>query len=328
MLLEIRDLQVNLHVSREVLHVLCGVHISLERGDRLALVGESGSGKTMTGLSVMRLLPTSARVISGQVFLDGTDLLSMPEREASKLRGKKIAMIFQNALTSLNPLIRIGDQIADIYRRNTDQSKREAWEKAIKALEVTGIPNPADRARNFPHEFSGGMAQRVLIALALASEPTLLIADEPTSGLDVTIQAQIIALINEVAQRLNMTLIVISHDIGVVSKICNRIAVMYAGTVMESGTTEQVIRHSANPYTRALIECATGQPEDRRMPYIPGRVVDLRQEWKGCPFAPRCAYAKDICANEAPPEVELSKGHISRCHFAEQLADYQKGVRQ
>lgn len=317
-LLTIHDLHVDLTVDREVLHALRGVNLSITRGERLALVGESGSGKTMTVLSVMRLLPTSGRIVSGQIVFDGEDVTRLPESAIRPLRGRRIAMIFQNAQAALNPLIRVGDQIADVYRQHGRLGRKAAWDKAVEALEATGIPNAPVRARGYPHEFSGGMAQRVMIALALASSPELLIADEPTSGLDVTIQGQVIDLIREVAGRLNTTLIIISHDIALVATICNRLAVMYAGEVMESGTTAQVMPRPANPYTAALMEYVEAEPGDR-MPFIPGRVVDLRQMWTGCPFAPRCAYAQAICHEQAPSLVEVEAGHVSLCHFAREV---------
>jgi oligopeptide/dipeptide ABC transporter ATP-binding protein len=318
-LLQIRDLNVELRVNRETLHVLRGVNLDVYPGDMLALVGESGSGKTLTGLSIMRLLPSTARITGGQMRFDGVDLATLPEPALRAMRGKRLAMIFQNASAALNPLISVGNQIADVYRRHTSLSRRDAWQKAVAALDATGIPNAADRARSYPHEFSGGMAQRALIALTLASAPALLIADEPTSGLDVTIQVHVIDLIRDVIRRLNTTLIVISHDIGLVSTICNRIAVMYAGYVMESGTVEQITAHPANPYTRALLDCAVTQTPGERMPFIPGRVPDLRQQWRGCPFAPRCASAQAICREQRPPLVTVEEGHTSLCHFAREV---------
>jgi oligopeptide/dipeptide ABC transporter ATP-binding protein len=325
-LLTIRDLHVDLTVDREVLHALRGVNLSVQRGERLALVGESGSGKTMTVLSVMHLLPTTGRIVSGEIIFDGTDTTRLPESAIRTLRGRRIAIIFQNAQAALNPLIRVGDQIADVYRQHGKLNRSAAWARSVEALEATGIPNAAERARNYPHEFSGGMAQRVMIALALASSPELLIADEPTSGLDVTIQGQVVDLIRSVAGRLNTTLVIISHDIGLLASICNRMAVMYAGVVMESGTTAQIMQHPANPYTEALLEYVEAEPSDR-MPFIPGRVVDLRQTWQGCPFAPRCAYAQAICHAEAPPLVEVEAGHVSLCHFAREVFEQQAGSR-
>lgn len=318
-LLQIRDLSLELRVNRETLHALRGLNLEVYPGDMLALVGESGSGKTLTGLSIMRLLPSTARITGGQMLFDGLDLAALPEAALRAMRGKKLAMIFQNAAAALNPLISVGNQIADVYRRHGGLSKRDAWQKAVEALDATGIPNAADRARSFPHEFSGGMAQRALIALTLASAPTLLIADEPTSGLDVTIQVHVIDLIRDVIRRLNTTLIVISHDIGLVATICSRIAVMYAGVVMESGSVQQITTRPANPYTRALLDCAVAQAPGERMPFIPGRVPDLRQPWRGCPFAPRCAFAEAICREQMPPLVTLEQGHSALCHFAREL---------
>ena len=209
----------------------------------------------------------------------------------------------------------MGSQIADIYRHHAKISKREAWEKAVEALAATGIPDPAKRARNFPFEYSGGMAQRAMIAMALACAPQLLIADEPTSDLDVTIQVQVLDLILEVVERLHSTLVLVSHDIGLVSAVCDQVVVMYAGTVMEAGAAEQVLLSPANPYTSRLLECF-GKIESDTMPFIPGRVPDLREQWSGCSFVARCPLAQDICRRQAPALVEIEPGHLSACHFA------------
>lgn len=313
-LLEIEDLRVEFHTGKHTVYALRGVNMQIERGSRTAIVGESGSGKTITAMTVLRLLPTTARITSGRILFQGKELLALPESEFREIRGSQVCIIFQNATAALNPLYPVGSQIADIYRHHAKISKREAWEKAVEALAATGIPDPAKRARNFPFEYSGGMAQRAMIAMALACAPQLLIADEPTSDLDVTIQVQVLDLILEVVERLHSTLVLVSHDIGLVSAVCDQVVVMYAGTVMEAGAAEQVLLSPANPYTSRLLECF-GKIESDTMPFIPGRVPDLREQWSGCSFVARCPLAQDICRRQAPALVEIEPGHLSACHF-------------
>ena len=313
-LLDIHDLKVEFHIGRETVYALRGVTMQIERGSRTAIVGESGSGKSVTATSTLQLLPPTAAITGGEISFDGQDLLALSEKEIQAVRGAQICMIFQNAQAALNPLYSVGSQIADIYRYHSSVGKREAWRKAVEVLQATGIPEPEDRARNYPFEYSGGMAQRAMIAMALVSSPKLLIADEPTSGLDVTIQVQVLDLIQEIVEQLDATLVLISHDIGIVSAICDRIVVMYAGEVMETGTIEQVFQTPANPYTILLLECFT-ETDRQEMPYIPGRVPDLREQWQGCSFASRCPRAQAICRQETPPVVEIGDGHFSKCHF-------------
>jgi len=314
-LLDIRDLKLEFTIGRETIYALRGVEMRVGNGTRTAIVGESGSGKTMTALAALGLLPPTARVTGGQILFREQDLLTLSEKELQAIRGSQICMIFQQAAAALNPLYPVGKQIADVYRHQVGGSKQEAWRRAVEVLAATGIPEPEDRARNYPYEYSGGMAQRAMIAMALVCSPRLLIADEPTSGLDVTIQVQVLDLIQDVVDQLDATLVLISHDIALVSTICDHVVVMYAGKVMESGTVEQVLRAPANPYTIGLLRCFT-QMEGENMPFIPGRVPDLRQSWQGCGFASRCPRATALCHQERPPVVEVEPGHFSTCHFS------------
>ncbi|MCL4236970.1 MAG: ABC transporter ATP-binding protein [Anaerolineae bacterium] len=314
-LVDIQNLHVKFHVGHDTVYALRGVYLQVERGARTAIVGESGSGKTVTATSMLRLLPPTARITEGRILFQGADLLALSENELRPIRGSQICMVFQNASAALNPLYPVGQQIADVYRQHNGGNKREAWQRAVEVLAATGIPHPEDRARNYPFEYSGGMAQRAMIAMALVCSPQLLIADEPTSGLDVTIQVQVLDLIQEVVEKLDATLMLITHDIGLVSAVCDRVAVMYAGTVMETGSVSQVLGRPANPYTIRLLECFASTSGEK-MPFIPGRVPDLREQWQGCSFAERCPRAQDICGREAPAVREVETGHYSACHFS------------
>lgn len=315
-LLDVHDLAVDIQVGSETVHVLRGVSLTIEQGERVAIVGESGSGKTISAMTAMKLLPPNARIKTGGVTFDGAELTDLSEAGMRRLRGKQIAMVFQNAPHSLNPLYTVGRQIADVHRRHNGGSQSAAGKKAVEVLAATGIPDPESRARNYPHEFSGGMAQRAMIAMALVCRPKLLIADEPTSGLDVTIQAQVLDLIRDVVAETGASLMLITHDIGQIPRLCDRIVVMYAGGVMESGQVADVMSRPANPYTRLLMDCAESDGEGE-FPFIPGRAPDLRQHWQGCGFAPRCPRAEAICSAVKPPMVELGNGHCSACHFAQ-----------
>jgi len=316
-LLDIRDLRLEFSIGRDTVYALRGVDLQILRGTRTAIVGESGSGKSVTALSALRLLGRTARITSGQILFNGADLLHLSENDMRKIRGSQICMIFQNASASLNPLFSVGRQIADVYRHHSGATKKEAWHKAVEVLADMGIPEPEDRARNFPFEYSGGMAQRAMIAMALVCSPDLLIADEPTSGLDVTIQVQVLDLIQDVVERLGATLVLISHDMALVSAVCDHVVVMYAGKIMEAGTVDEVLNNPVNPYTALLLACFTDM-DSEEMPTIPGRVPDLREQWAGCGFASRCPRVQDICHNVPPPVIEVGPGHYSTCHFADQ----------
>jgi oligopeptide/dipeptide ABC transporter ATP-binding protein len=313
-LIEIRDLRLDFAVGKETTRVLRGVNMQIERGSRTAIVGESGSGKTITALSILRLVPPTAAITGGEILFEGRDLLRLEENGLRHIRGSQICMIFQQAASALNPLYPVGQQIADVYRHQVGGGKKEAWQKAVDVLAATGIPNPERRARDYPHEYSGGMAQRAMVAMALVCRPSVLIADEPTSGLDMTIQVQVLDLIQEVVEQLDATLVLISHDLAVVGAICDRVIVMYAGSVMESGDADQVLNSPANPYTLRLLECFS-EGEGERMPFIPGRVPDLREEWPGCSFAARCPRVADICHRQPPPTVAAAPDHFTVCHL-------------
>lgn len=281
----------------------------------LGLVGESGSGKTMTSLAAIHLLPPAARVEGGQIWFGGQDLLALPEREMRKLRGAEIAMIFQSPRASLNPLMRAGDQVARAVRLHCGGSEREAYEKAIEMLRHVGISDAATRARAYPHQLSGGMAQRVLVAMMLACEPRLLIADEPTTGLDVTIQAQIFELIKGIQTETGTTLLLITHDLGVVSEMCQRVAVMYAGQMMEVAPVERLFASPAHPYTELLLSTVlrVDHPSDlEALQELPS--FSITYETTGCRFANRCPYVRPICWEQRPPRTEVGTGHSVFCY--------------
>ncbi len=318
-LLQIEGLELQFRVDRETVYALRGVDLSVGAGTRTAIVGESGSGKTALTLSLLRLLPPNAQ-LKGSVRFRERELLTLGETELRQVRGGQIAMIFQHAQAALNPLLPVGRQIADVCRQHSGIGRAEAWERAVEVLAATGIQQAAARARDYPHQYSGGMAQRALIAMALVCEPQLLIADEPTSGLDVAVQQQVLALVEQVVARLDATLLLITHDLAVVADSCDQIIVMYAGEVMETGATAQVLERPANPYTAALLACFE-QTDEARMPFIPGRTPDMRQPLTGCSFAGRCAMTRDICHQQRPQPLEVAPGHFSACHFAQEVVN-------
>ena len=316
-LLRVSGLQLQFRVERETVYALRDVALTIGAGTRTAIVGESGSGKTALTLALLRLLPPNAQ-LAGSIRFRDQELLTLSEADMQQIRGAQIAMIFQHAQAALNPLIPIGRQIADVCRQHSGVSRQEAWERAVEVLAATGIQQAAARARDYPHQYSGGMAQRALIAMALVCEPQLLIADEPTSGLDVAVQQQVLALVEQVVAQLDATLLLITHDLAVVAATCDHIIVMYAGEVMETGTTEQVLERPANPYTAALLACFE-QTDEVRMPFIPGRTPDMRQPLTGCSFAARCPMVRERCRQERPLLTEVEPGHFSSCHFAQEV---------
>ncbi len=267
-------------------------------------------------MSILRLLPANAPMREGEIRFDGMDLARLDERGMRDIRGRRICVIFQNAIASLNPLYGVGRQIADVVQRHTGVGAHAAWRQAVDVLRATGIPDAESRAHNYPHEYSGGMAQRAMIAMALVCRPALVIADEPTSGLDVTIQTQVLSLVRQAVDELGASLLLITHDIGLIPATCDHVVVMYAGSVMELGETADVLDRPAHPYTRLLLACMA-EGENREMTFIPGRVPDLRQEWPGCSFAERCPRAEAICSAVRPPATEVAPGHLSACHFAQ-----------
>lgn len=312
-LLKIRDLHVGMDHFEENYYILRGINLAVKKNSYLGIVGESGSGKTMTGLSIMRLLPKGAKINKGEILFQGDDLCRYSDRQMEAIRGKKISMIFQDARTALNPVLTVGDQIADIYCHYTGNSRSVGMKKAVEVLDAMGFSDARSRIKNYPHELSGGMCQRVLIAMTLVSTPKLLIADEITSGIDVTIQPQIIELVKFVCNELSASLIFISHDIGVIIKTCSDIIVMYSGIVFEQGNIRKVFGKPLSPYTEALLKAFEISDSDR-MNFIPGIAPELKIVEPGCPFAPRCKYAMDICKLKVPELKIYEPDHIVACH--------------
>lgn len=295
------------------------ISFTLEKGETLGIVGESGSGKSVTNLSVMRLIPEPpGKIVSGDIVFDGVDVRALSIDEVRKIRGKRIAMIFQDPMTSLNPYLRISTQLMEVTQLHLGHTKEQAYKHAIKMLETVGIPDAADRVDGYPHEFSGGMRQRVMIAMALSCDPELLIADEPTTALDVTIQAQILELIKDLRSRMGTSVILITHDLGVVAGMTDKIIVMYAGKVFEQAPTRELFATPANPYTKGLLKSVPdpAHEQGKELYQIPGLPPDVAHLPPGCPFAERCDRAQDICRREFPPFVQINEKHQSLCHFA------------
>jgi len=317
-LLEVRDLRTYFHVLDGTVPAVDGVSYTLKRGKSLGIVGESGSGKSVSALTMMRLLDIPpAEIRSGEIWFDGKEILSMPMDEMRKLRGNDMAMIFQEPLTSLNPVFSIGDQIAEQVERHKKVSRKAAWDRAIEALQLVGIPSPERRVKQYPHEMSGGMRQRVMIAMALSCEPKLLIADEPTTALDVTIQAQILELLKTIQERTDSALMLITHDLGVVAEMVDNVIVMYAGQVVEDGTVDEVLVNPRAPYTMGLLESIpTVDKRGGRLSAIKGTVPNPFNMPPACRFEPRCPYAWDLCHEKAPDLYLTTAGaQRARCHL-------------
>ena len=325
-LLEVRNLRTYFDTEDGEVKAVDGITFQLQRGETLGIVGESGSGKSVTNLSIIRLIPTPpGRIVSGEVLFDGIDILSLKEAEVRKIRGRRIAMIFQDPMTSLNPFMKISRQLMEMTELHLGHTKSEARAHAIKMLETVGIPDARSRVDNYPHEFSGGMRQRVMIAMALSCEPELLIADEPTTALDVTIQAQILELIKTLKQATGTSVILITHDLGVVAGMTDHLIVMYAGKVFEQAPTAELFALPANPYTSGLLRSVPDPTDERGELYqIPGLPPDVAHLPPGCPFAPRCERAEEICQREFPPFVQLTSDHSSLCHFASEVYEESK----
>ena len=325
-LLEIKDEKLSFFTPAGEVKALNGVSFSMNEGEVLGIVGESGSGKSVTAYSIMGLTAYPGKLIGGTIYFNGHQIEKMSEKEMRKIRGNEVSIIFQDPMTSLNPVYTIGNQITEVIRLHTGKSKKEAYDRAKELLELVGINEPTKRLKQYPHELSGGMHQRVMIAIALACEPKLLIADEPTTALDVTIQAQILELMQELRQKLGMSIIMITHDLGVVASMCERIAVMYAGHIVEYGTADEIFYEPKHEYTKGLINSIpklSAQEIERLVP-IEGQPVDLLNPPAGCPFAPRCANCMKICLREMPPKTELSDTHYSHCWLL-QKEEFEKG---
>jgi oligopeptide/dipeptide ABC transporter ATP-binding protein len=314
-LLSVEDLRVEFWTRRGTVHAVNGVSFDIAPGETLGIVGESGCGKSVTSLAILGILPRAGRVTGGRAVFEGEDLIGRPDRELRKIRGKDIAMIFQDPMTSLNPVLTIGRQIRESIETHFDLDRKQAEKRVVELLEQVGIPEAKRRARDYPHQFSGGMRQRAMIAMALACEPKLLIADEPTTALDVTIQAQILDLLRALVAERDTALVMITHDLGVVAGMCERVNVMYGGMVMESGPAEDVFRSPRHPYTLGLLQSVPrlDTPRGRKLQPIEGAPRDMLRPPSACPFAPRCAYEVDQSRQEVPPLVEIAPGHMVAC---------------
>ncbi|MGD6900845.1 ABC transporter ATP-binding protein [Bacillus infantis] len=315
-LLEVKNLEVNFKTYGGEVKAVRDVSFHIDKGEVLAIVGESGSGKSVTVQTIMGLIPTPpGKVKNGRVLFQDKDLLKISKREMQKIKGSKISMVFQDPMTSLNPTMKIGKQIEEGLLIHQKLGKTEAKEKAVEMIKLVGIPNPEERYSQYPHEFSGGMRQRAMIAIALACNPELLIADEPTTALDVTIQAQVLDLMKDLQKKTNTSIILITHDLGVVAETAQRVIVMYAGMMIESGTVAEIFENPKHPYTWGLLESIpdTDSPEKKRLVPIEGSPPDLFSPPKGCPFAPRCKYAMEICLQEMPPAFGEENGHQAKC---------------
>jgi oligopeptide/dipeptide ABC transporter ATP-binding protein len=318
-LLRIEGLQTHFFTEAGTVRAVDGVNLMVRKGETLGIVGESGCGKSVTALSVLRLIPTPpGKIVGGNIYLDGRDLLKLPENEMRKVRGAIISMIFQEPMTSLNPVFTVGDQIAEGIRLHQRLSKRESWNKAIEMLHIVRMADPDRRVKEYPHQMSGGMRQRVMIAMALSCNPQLLIADEPTTALDVTIQAQILELLSQLKSKLGMAVMLITHDLGVVADTAARVAVMYAGRVVEEAPVMALFTSPKHPYTQGLLNSIPRleRTERRaRLQAIPGMVPDLLDLPKGCKFLARCSKLFEPCSGEEPPLKEIAPNHRVRCHL-------------
>lgn len=325
-LLKVDNLTVGFPSKAGVVRAVTDVSFEIRAGEVLAVVGESGSGKSVTALAMMRLHPKSTQ-ITGQVRFAGRDLLALSEEEMRQIRGSDIAMIFQDPMTALNPVFTVGDQIVEAVTIHNDVSRDQAWKRAIELLDLVGVPEPKRRARQYPHEYSGGMRQRAMIAMAISNDPKLLIADEPTTALDVTVQAQVMEVLHDVQQATGSAIMLITHDLGLVAGSADRVQVMYASRLFETGGLDEIFYESRNPYTRALLDSIPDlEGVKDELHAIPGNPPSLLNPPSGCPFRPRCSMAIDRCAEEVPELIPFSSGHASRCHRAHELAPTAAGV--
>jgi peptide/nickel transport system ATP-binding protein len=327
-LLDVRNLSVSFKTSDGVVKAVSDASFTIEPGEVLAVVGESGSGKSVTALALMQLHPRSA-VITGSAMFDGADLISMPSDKMRRVRGNSIAMIFQDPMTALNPVFTVGFQLSEAVLAHNDMSKKAAWARSIELLDLVGVPEPRRRASQYPHEFSGGMRQRAMIAMAISNDPKLLIADEPTTALDVTVQAQVMEVLRDVRKETGAAMMLITHDLGLVAGAADRVQVMYASRLFETGSIDDIFYRSQNPYTRALLASIPKMSAERsaRLLAIPGNPPSLLNPASGCPFMPRCNERIPRCAEELPDLIPVREsGHRSRCHLANQLAPLSEAV--
>ena len=318
-LLAIRDLRVSFATARGPARAVDGIELTIGAGETVGLVGESGCGKSVTALSILRLIDRPGRIEGGTIEFGGRDILTLPESDIRAIRGNRIAMVFQEPMTALNPVLTVGYQVAEVAQVHQNLSKRDAWQRAVEMLTLTGIPDPAERAKQYPHQLSGGMRQRVMIAMALVMSPALIIADEPTTALDVTIQAQILELLAELQSRLGTSILLITHDLGVIAETARRVYVMYAGEIVEEADVRTLFAAAHHPYTEGLLAAIPRLGETRdRLAVIPG-TVPAPTDWPtGCRFHDRCPYAWERCVREHPPLYSIGAGHVSRCHLAEE----------
>lgn len=316
--IEIKDLVVEYRTRSGVVQALNGLSLSIEKGKTLGLVGETGAGKTTAGLAVLGLIPSPPGVIvSGEILLNGKDLRALTDKEMDQIRGDAVAMIFQDPMTSLNPVMTVGDQIAEAIKIHEGLNHGDALKKAEEMLEMVGIPR--ERAKEYPHQFSGGMKQRVVIAIALSCTPGLLIADEPTTALDVTIQAQVLEMMKGLKEKYEMSMLMITHDLGIVAEICDYVAVMYAGNIVEYGSLEQIFHRPSHPYTKGLFDCIPNMlDEEMKLVPIHGLTPDPTNLPKGCHFNPRCPYATEKCCQQVPEMYEVEPGHFVQCHLVKE----------
>ncbi|WP_374834708.1 ABC transporter ATP-binding protein [Paenochrobactrum pullorum] len=310
----------NLSVSIGEIPILDGVDIDIYQGEILAVMGESGAGKSMVAMSIMGILPPLGRIIGGEIFFRDQNLLGIDKNSRRELRGTSMAMVHQDAPTALNPVYTVGYQIAEMFRARLGMGRKAAQEKTVELIKKVGLPNPEERANYYPHQLSGGMRQRIMIAMAIALQPDFLIADEPTTALDVTVQAQILDLLAELQRENQMGVMLVTHDFGVVAEIANRVAILYAGRVIETGKPEEIFTRAAHPYALALAACVPDLDlEEQSLPSISGRPASLMDSVTGCAFAPRCPFAQDICFSERPLLKVVAQGRQAACHFSEKL---------
>ena len=324
-LLEVKNLRTSFFTADGVVHAVDNVSFNVRRGEAVALVGESGCGKSVTAMSIMRLVASPGKITAGQIRFKGRDLAALSEKEMRNVRGNDIAMVFQEPMTSLNPVFKIGDQVAEAIRIHRKLPKKQAWKQAGEMLELVSIPDPYKRLDDYPHQLSGGMRQRVMIAIALSCDPELLIADEPTTALDVTIQAQIMELMASLQKRLGLAILLITHDLGVVAEFCERVIVMYTGRVVEEATVEGLFANPAHPYTRGLLKSLPSVAVDavapKRLSTIAGMVPSISDLPPGCKFNPRCPDVMDICLGNEPALIPVGPGQSARCYLHGDEAD-------